>query len=74
MILEFAQKSFPSHQMEVILHQHITMHFYLLALCAFAQIAQKFEPISIVPEILFPTIAPCRDVVHRTSELNPSRS
>jgi hypothetical protein len=34
----------------------------------------ELRPISIVPENLFPSISPCRDVVYRTSKLSPRRS
>ena len=59
--------------MEMILHQHITMHFYIVALRPFAQVTQKLRPISIIPENLFPSISPCHDMVHRTGKLIPRK-
>jgi hypothetical protein len=50
------------------------MHFYPVALSAFAQVAQKLSPISIIAENRFPPISACRDVMHRTGKRNPRRS
>ena len=44
------------HQMNMILHQNITMHFEPVALCAFSQIALKLPSISVIQENLFSVI------------------
>jgi ABC-type siderophore export system fused ATPase/permease subunit len=51
------------HQVEMIHHENVTMHFYPVALCPFGQIAQKLRPISVIPENLLPSISTRHGVV-----------
>jgi hypothetical protein len=59
------------HQLEMIHHEDVTVHFYPVALCPFGQVVEKLGPISVIPENLFLSISTRNDVVHRSGELNP---
>lgn len=62
------------YQMEVILHQDVTVHFDLVAFGPFGQIGQEPRPILVVPENLFPSIAARQGVVEGAGKPNPRRS